>query len=303
MTTITGTTSLVGLVGQPVSHSLSPIMHNAAFKEMNLNWCYLAIPCETQNLETVINALRKCNCKGLNITIPHKQDAMKYCNQVSELSQNLKAVNTLIPNKINGWTGTNTDLEGFLAPIIKDKWENKNAIIIGTGGSSRAIIYALKSLKLKEINIIGRKQESIKKLLKDSQESSVRSEKCDSQINAILDNNPEINEFITSADLIINATPVGMKAKTKKKDNIKNIEMPLGETLWRSVNSKATLYDLIYTPRPTKWLEWGQSQGCKTIDGLEMLVQQGAASLRLWSGIEEIPIVTMRNAAKNYLKD
>ena len=125
MVLITGKTSLVGLLGQPISHSLSPVIQNAALAEMDLDWCYIAIPCETQNLELVINALLQMNCKGLNITIPHKQNVLKACSQISPLAKRLGAVNTLIPNKEGKWTGTNTDVEGFLVPIKKENWSGK----------------------------------------------------------------------------------------------------------------------------------------------------------------------------------
>ena len=117
MSTITGKTNLVGLLGQPVNHSLSPIMHNAAYAEMGLNWCYIAIPCEKANLKEVTNALRLINFKGLNVTIPHKQEILKSCNQLTSIANDIQAVNTLIPEKNNQWIGANTDIEGFISPL------------------------------------------------------------------------------------------------------------------------------------------------------------------------------------------
>ena len=103
MSTITGKTNLVGLLGQPVNHSLSPIMHNAAYKEMGLDWCYVAMPCDSQDLEKVTKALRFLDFKGLNITIPHKQEVLKACNKLTEIANDIQAVNTLIPEKNNQW--------------------------------------------------------------------------------------------------------------------------------------------------------------------------------------------------------
>ena len=137
---INGDTSLLGVLGSPVNHSLSPIIHNAAFKELNLNWCYLGIPCEADDLELILTALRSINCKGLNITIPHKNNVFKLCDQVTSIAKDIGAVNTLIPNKRKGWSGANTDIEGFLAPI-NNKYKNiKKALVIGTGGSAKAVV-------------------------------------------------------------------------------------------------------------------------------------------------------------------
>ena len=124
MSTITGKTNLVGLLGQPVNHSLSPIMHNAAYKEMGLDWCYLAIPCDKLNLKEVTTALRFIDCKGLNITIPHKQEVLKACNKLTKIANDIQAVNTLIPDNNNQWIGANTDVEGFLKPLKNHNLKN-----------------------------------------------------------------------------------------------------------------------------------------------------------------------------------
>ena len=119
---ISGKTSLVGVLGQPITHSLSPVIHNAALQEMGLDWCYLAMPCEPEKLTSITKALRNINCKGLNITIPHKETVIELCDSISPLAKRLRAVNTLIRNKDEGWDGTNTDVEGFLAPLKIKQW-------------------------------------------------------------------------------------------------------------------------------------------------------------------------------------
>ncbi len=136
---INGKTNLVGVLGHPVTHSLSPVMHNAALKEMGLNWCYLALPCEANHLSTILESLYAMNCQGLNITIPYKQDVAKMCTKLSPTAQRLGAVNTLIRNDQAGWTGTNTDLIGFIAGLGSTHWQGKNAIVLGCGGSAKAV--------------------------------------------------------------------------------------------------------------------------------------------------------------------
>ena len=127
---ISGETCILGLLGDPVKHSLSPAMHNAALEEMSLNWCYIPMPCKTKHLEIVLKSLHAINCQGLNITIPHKETIFNLCSSVTPIAKRLKAVNTLLPNQNGGWTGTNTDVEGFLSPIKDSKWQEKKALVI-----------------------------------------------------------------------------------------------------------------------------------------------------------------------------
>ena len=129
---ISGTTGLIGLLGQPVSHSLSPVMHNAALKAMALDWRYMAFPCDADDLKTVLNGLQALGCRGLNVTIPHKQQVVGLCRELSPLAERLGAVNTLTPLKEGGWHGHNTDMEGFLAPLQKPagQWQGAEAVVL-----------------------------------------------------------------------------------------------------------------------------------------------------------------------------
>ena len=293
MSTITGKTNLVGLLGQPVNHSLSPIMHNAAYQEMGLNWCYLAIPCEQLNLQKVTKALRYVDCKGLNITIPHKQEVIKACNNLTETANKIQAVNTLVPEKNNQWIGANTDVEGFLMPLKNHNLMNKSVIVIGCGGSARAVVMGLNSLNIRKITIIGRNKNSLNIFI-----SSMKNLLSKNQISIEGIDNKEIDisSYIEEADLIVNTTPIGMNDQNNVKNNI-----PLGNEIWNCLSNKTILYDLIYTPRPTNWLKLGQKKNCFVIDGLDMLVGQGALSIKLWSGFNDVPIQIMKSSAKKHL--
>ena len=293
MSTITGKTNLVGLLGKPVNHSLSPIMHNAAYEEMGLDWCYVAIPCDTKNLEKVTSALRVINCKGLNITIPHKQEVLKACNRLTTIANDIQAVNTLIPEKNNQWIGANTDLEGFLMPLKDKNLINKNAVVIGCGGSARAVVMGLNNLNVKKITILGRNETSLNIFINNMK--NVLS-KNDILIEGINNEKLNVSGYIEEADLIVNTTPIGMNRKTTEEESI-----PLGLKIWDSLSNKTILYDLIYTPRPTNWLKLGAQRNCLTIDGLDMLVEQGALSIKLWSGFNDVPIETMKSSAKKHL--
>ena len=283
---INGDTGLVGLLGNPVRHSLSPAMHNAALQALQLNWSYLALPCASENLKEVLQGLRAVNCRGLNVTIPHKQDVAELCQELSPLAKRLGAVNTLIPLDSGGWHGTNTDVEGFLTPLgEQSSWQNCHGAIIGCGGSARAIAAGLQSLKLASITVIGRRQEALDAFIADLQRN-------DAPLTACLQSSPDLASLMKRADLVVNTTPVGMAQHGDAQ------AFPLGEAIWSHLQESAMLYDLVYTPRPTAWLRWGQSRGHRCIDGLEMLVQQGAASLRLWSDRNDVPVETMRRAAE-----
>ncbi len=293
MNIISSETCLLGVIGDPIRHSLSPIIHNAALKEMNLNWTYMAIPCKSKDLKLVLHAMQAIDCKGLNITIPHKTSSLQYCNNISSLGEEIGAVNTLIPDHRGGWKGENTDIEGFLKPLNNTKlWEKKNAVVIGCGGSAKAIIAGLKTLNLKKISILNRSQNSLDKLINTLK---VHQEKL--QIESFLFRDDAIKEIIKNANLIINTTPVGMY---NPKNNVNQV--PLGHEIWENLKAGTTLYDLIYNPKPTEWLKIGLKKDCNIINGLEMLIHQGAASLRLWSGVKEIPIDIMRKAAESYSK-
>jgi len=292
---ISAKTSLVGVLGNPINHSLSPTIHNAALQEMNLNWCYLAIPCTSENLETALKGLKVINCKGLNITIPHKIKALKYCTEISSIAQEVNAVNTLIPNKANGWTGDNTDVKGFLAPLISaKKYKYKNVLLMGCGGSAKAVIAGLIQLNVESIVVINRSKESLYTFLTDIDQNYIQNNCLSSRpkINGISLTDEDISEYIKNSDLIINATPIGMMSKDFDQ------KVPIDEKIWSNLKSGTTLYDLVYNPRPTKWLKIGVKKDCKVIDGLDMLIAQGAESLSLWSGIKDIPIKKMREAAE-----
>jgi len=293
MITITGKTNLVGLLGQPVNHSLSPVMHNAAYEEMGLDWCYLAIPCEKTNLEEITKTLRLIDCKGLNVTIPHKQEILKACNKLTLTANEIQAVNTLIPEKDNQWIGANTDVEGFIMPLKDKNLINKNVVVIGCGGSARAVVMGLNSLNVKKITIIGRNENSLNIFISNMKELSTKSKVL---IEGINNKKLDVTPYIEEADLIVNTTPIGMNRKPSEQENI-----PLGDKIWNNLTNKTILYDLIYTPRPTNWLRLGQEKNCFTIDGLDMLVEQGALSIKLWSGFNNVPTKIMKSSAKKHL--
>ena len=137
---ITSKTSFLALIGNPVSHSLSPIMQNAAIQYLGLDLIYMAIPCKDEDLEIVVNSLKKMNCKGLNITIPFKQKVFNMCSEISPVAKKVKAINTLKLTDDKDWIGTNTDIDGFIYPLKNLNLIKKNSLILGSGGAARSVI-------------------------------------------------------------------------------------------------------------------------------------------------------------------
>ncbi len=283
---ITSKTSFLALIGNPVSHSLSPIIQNAAIKYLGLDLIYIAIPCKNEDLEIVVDSLKKMNCKGLNITIPFKQKVFNYCNEISTVAKKVKAINTLKLKDDKDWIGTNTDIDGFIYPLTNLNLIKKSSIVLGSGGAARSVIQGLINLNLSKIIIISRNKNSLNDLITDF-ENEIK-------IEGFLNTDIKIDNLIQETDLIVNTTPVGMIKTTHD-------ELPFGQSFCNSINSNTIVYDLIYSPSPTPFLKFCDKKGCMTIDGTQMLIAQGAKSLSFWTNGLEVPFEVMNNAIKKYL--
>ena len=285
---ITSKTSFIALIGNPINHSLSPIMQNAALQYLGLDLIYIAIPCRNEDLKIVLNSLKKINCKGLNITIPFKEKVFDLCSEISPIANQLKAINTLKLNPEREWVATNTDVEGFIYPLKPLNLGKKQSIVLGSGGAARSVIEGLLNLNLSTISVVSRNKSSLDKLIKNFENQI--------ELQGLLNNDNQAQNLIEEADLIVNTTPVGMKT-AKHEINL----LPYGESFWKSLNSKTIVYDLIYNPAPTHLLKFSSNKGCITIDGLQMLVAQGLKSLSFWTNGLEVPFHVMNDALKNYL--
>ncbi|WP_445637526.1 shikimate dehydrogenase [Nostoc sp. DSM 114161] len=285
---ITGKTKLLGVIGHPVEHSLSPVMHNAAIAHLGLDYVYLPFPIEPQNLEVAIAGFAAVGVVGFSVTIPHKQTIMPLLSEITPIAQAIGAVNT-VSRKDNKWVGTNTDIEGFIAPLqttYKQDWSQKIAVILGNGGAARAVVAGCHQLGFAKIYVLGRNVQKLQAF-------------CDSWINSPIDENlqvgtwDELAKLIPQTDLLVNTTPIGMYPKVD--------ESPLSVEEIANLPTGAIAYDLIYIPKPTQFLKLAEKQGAIAIDGLEMLVQQGVAALKIWLQQETIPVEVMRQALENYL--
>ena len=201
---ITGTTKLLGVIGYPVAHSLSPAMHNAAIAHLNANYIYLPLPVKPENLRVAIEGFRAIDLQGFSITIPHKQAIMPMLAEVSDIAQAIGAVNTVYRTD-QGWGGTNTDITGFLAPLLnRQDWSQTTAIVLGNGGAARAVVMGCRQLGCAQIQVVGRNWQKLQ---------DFRASWIDSPLpirNLSVHGWEELPKLIPQADLLVNTTPVGM---------------------------------------------------------------------------------------------
>jgi shikimate dehydrogenase len=287
MQQITGKTKLLGIIGDPVEHSLSPVMHNAAIASLGLDYIYVPFPVKQGDLLTALKGFSAVDLGGFSITIPHKQEIIPLLTEISDDAANIGAVNT-VWRTASGWKGTNTDAEGFVAPLkaMARDWSKTTPVILGNGGAARAVIAGLTNLGCQEIHVVGR---NIDKLARFYQ-SWVHVPKITSLLK--IHNWDNLSSLISAADLLVNTTPVGMSPNVEAS--------PVEASLMRKLKPKAIAYDLIYTPNPTQFLKLAQAQGIMAIDGLEMLLQQGVAALQIWLQ-QPVPVEVMRDSLKEYL--
>lgn len=263
-------TELYGVVGNPIGHSLSPIIHNAAFKEKGLNALYLAF--ESEDIEGCIKGMRALPIKGMSVTIPYKTDVIPLLDEVDQLAEAIGAVNTVVNNNCR-LIGYNTDAMGAFSALEEVvNVEGKSCIIIGAGGAARAIGYILKKNNV-EIIIANRSKERGLEL----------SYELNSQFISLdeVDNKP--------ADILINTTPLGMSPHTDL--------CPVPEQV---LKKGMVVMDIVYNPIKTKLLSMAEGNGCVTINGLSMFVNQAAEQFRLWTG-QEAPVEVMKEAAEKAL--
>ena len=283
---ITSKTKTLGIFGYPISHTLSPAMHNAVIKALGLDMVYLPFEVKPSNLKEAINGIKSLGIIGVSITIPHKESVIRFLDDISEEARLVGAVNTIV-NKDRKLVGYNTDGSGYMASLKEELGFNpksKRIIIIGAGGAARGILAALATQKPKSITVANRTLSRAVSLIK-----AFKGKFRDTRFEAInLDDNMLKMSF-NSVDLLINTTSVGMKQS-------KALKIPL-ETLPKI----AIVSDIIYNPLETLLLKKAKKFGLTTHGGLGMLVHQGARSFKLWTGMDA-PMNVMRKAALKALK-
>lgn len=271
---ISGRTKVTGLFGYPVEHSLSPAMHNAAFRHLNMDYCYVTFSVKPDFLADAVKAIRALNLAGVNVTVPHKENVIPYLDEIDGEALSIGAVNT-IKNENGRLIGYNTDGRGFMQSLSESSIDikEKRILIIGSGGASRAIGYYLckesSVVYLYDIDI--QKAQSLVNYLRTIKE------------NVVVVDEKDISrkDFFRGVDIIINATPLGLRPEDPLPINISFI------------NREHIVCDLIYKETPL--LKEASMIGCKTLDGMGMLLWQGVFAFQIWTAVVP-PVEVMRDA-------
>jgi len=281
---ISGKTRLCAIIGDPVGHSLSPVMHNAAFKELGLNLVYLAFNVCPKDLKNAVFGAKSLGIKGLNVTMPHKNKVMNYLDGLDFTAESVGAVNTILNNQ-GRLIGYNTDGKGAMFALQENGvfLEKKKLVLLGAGGAAQAIAHQA-AQEVDELVVLNRHPDKAKKLvnsLPKNLDSSIRSGPLSFEVQ---------KQELETADILINATCVGMHPD--------NESSPISSGLLRS---DLALMDIIYNPLETKLLKDAKKVGAKVISGVEMLIYQGAVAFHIWTNCSA-PVDVMRKAALNALK-
>ena len=281
---ISGKTRICGMIGDPVEHTMSPAMHNAAFKKLGLDYVYIAFRAKGTELDKAIAGMRALNMRGLNVTIPHKVAVMKLLDRLDPLAEKIGAVNTIV-NEDGMLTGYNTDATGFLQPLLEKgiKPKGKNIVLVGAGGASRGISFVLAEGGA-NLAILNRNLERAEHLARQVFKNTGKTVTV-AELSAA-----NLERTLGKADILVNATSVGMTPDSN--------ETPVPARLLRR---GLVVYDIVYNPVETRLLREAKAAGAQIISGLDMLVWQGALAFEKWTG-EKAPVALMKRETMKILE-
>ena len=266
---VNGSTNLLGIIGNPVAHSLSPAMHNAAFRELGMNWVYVPLPVQSQMVEPALKGLVAMGFRGANVTVPHKERVIPFLDELSSAAAGIGAVNTISINE-GRLLGSNTDWIGLLNHLSQIGFDVSGCrvLILGSGGSARAVTYALCSREA-QVRICSRNPTTADAIVTDISKLFKGCSIGSSSIETL-----DLSEM--AVDLVVNTTPVGMSPNSASCPWPDGISFP-----------KCRLaYDLVYNPKKTRFMEAAEAAGAISANGLGMLVHQAAAAFKIWTGLE-----------------
>jgi shikimate dehydrogenase len=283
---ISGKTVVCGLIGDPVEHTMSPLMHNAAFRSEGMDYVYLPFRVGRDELGEAIEGMRALNIRGLNVTIPHKVAVVPFLDELDPLVEKIGAVNTIV-NDEGVLRGHNTDATGFLRPLLERGIEpkGKRVVVLGAGGASRAVSFILAE-RGAGLVILNRREE-----FGWAVELATRiSRTFGREVEAMEMNEENLTAAIEGADILVNATSVGMGDAG---------ETPVPSGLLRP---GLTVYDVVYGAGKTRLVAEAEKAGAGAISGIEMLVWQGALAFELWTGLKA-PVEVMKKAISEALQE
>ena len=283
--TITTSTQICAVIGNPIAHSLSPAIHNAAFAELNLDFIYVA--CRVEDVENALSGMRALeNFRGMSVTIPHKIEAMKYVDEIAEVDRSIGSINTVI-NEKGKLVGLGTDGPGALKAIVDAGIEidGKNILMLGSGGAARAISFNLAlNTKPGELSILDIDERMLRQLTTDLKTGT------DAAIKSQLLTQSSLAAAMEDADIILHCTPVGMHPNSETS--------LIPDQLFRP---SQVVFDIVYTPFETKLLSQAKSHGLKVIYGVEMFVNQAVLQFEHFTGVDA-PVEVMRSVVMEHLK-
>lgn len=276
---IKASTAIYGIFGHPVSHSLSPDMHNRAFEKLGIDSVYVAFDIKPGTVGEAVQALKTLGIRGINITIPHKQSVMEYLDEIDRDARLVGAVNT-VNNDGDTLRGYNTDVAGFLRALKEDLGvtpENKKVVLAGAGGAARAVIAALGSNGAAEIVLLNRTLARAQNLV-----SEFRSHFGDTCLRCFsLEDKDSIKREFSDADILVNSSSAGMKGSEP-------LDLPLAQ-----LPAGCCVYDLVYEPLITPLIRDSRKAGLNSESGLGMLLFQGVEAFEIWTG-RKAPVEEMR---------
>jgi len=282
---ISGKTKVCGVIGDPIEHTLSPVMQNAAFNDLELDFIYVAFRVKTEELESAMSGMRSLGIHGLNVTMPHKNAVIKYLDEIDPAAKFIGAVNTIL-NDHGKLIGFNTDGVGALKALNENgvNLNGKKLLLLGAGGAAKAIAFDA-AKEVEELIILNRTAEKAKQL------AEVLRRKFNKKITGKSLSANLIKEELKDSDILINATSVGMHP---------NIDQTLVDPKW--LRPDLCVMDIVYNPIETRLTKDAKCMGAKVIGGIEMLIYQGAASFEIWTN-HPAPIRAMRQALLNKLSE
>ncbi len=272
--------NMLGIIGNPLGHSLSPVLHKTAIEKLTANYSYEKWEIEEDELESFIQKVRdkNSNILGFNVTIPYKEKIIPYLDEIDILATKLNAVNT-VKYENGKLKGYNTDGLGLFETLIRNKvqFENKKILMLGSGGACKGIAIFLAQKKINKIDIAARNENKVKYLISRIKDTGTKSDFIPwSDLREL-----EIDVY----DLIIQTTPIGMKNQSQE------IDFPYGK-----LTASHTVIDIVYNPLETDYLKKSKTNGAKCINGLEMLVYQGYHSFKIWTGLDEDTDLMLKTA-------
>lgn len=277
-------TQLCAVIGNPIAHSLSPAIHNAAYEKLGLNFVYLAF--RVKDVRNALNGMRACeNFRGMSVTIPHKIEAMKYVDQISVEDREIGSINTVI-NEKGRLLGLGTDGPGALKALTDADVDvnGKNILMIGAGGASRAIAFTLaQKTRLNRLGILDIDEMMLKSLVNDLKAHT------NARIEADLLDHPTLVNAMETADIVIHCTPVGMHPN--EDDSLISTDL---------FHPRQIVFDIVYTPLETKLLLEARAKGLKVISGIEMFINQAVLQFEHFTGAEA-PVEIMRHVVLEHL--